>query len=67
MNRVLAFLPIIAMLVAACASGQAPATPPRFETGVDPEAWALVPAGEFLMGQHEALAFAACAKRASDR
>jgi formylglycine-generating enzyme required for sulfatase activity len=40
------------MLVVACTSGQAPAAPLRFETGVDPETWALVPAGEFLMGEH---------------
>jgi len=25
---------------------------PSFDTGVDPDAWALVPAGEFLSGQH---------------
>ncbi|MFT3892440.1 MAG: hypothetical protein QM730_12465 [Anaerolineales bacterium] len=26
---------------------------PTFDTGVDPNAWAQVPAGEFYFGQHE--------------
>lgn len=26
---------------------------PEFDTGVEPEAWARIPAGEFLMGQHD--------------
>ena len=32
-------------------AGQTASTIPVFETGVDPEAWALVPAGEFYEGQ----------------
>ena len=42
----------VAGLLAACGNG-ASAEPQVFETGVDPEAWAVVPAGEFLKGQHE--------------
>ncbi len=42
----------VAGLLTAC-GGEAGAEPPVFETGVDPEAWAVVPAGEFLKGQHE--------------
>lgn len=44
-------LSIIVLLAVACASGQAPATPLKYETGIDPEAWVQVPAGEFLFGQ----------------
>jgi formylglycine-generating enzyme required for sulfatase activity len=44
----------ILLLATACSgqpeAGQSPGTMP---TGVDPEAWALVPAGEFYMGQHD--------------
>jgi len=41
---------IALLLVSGCAS-ETTVSPPQFETGVDPEAWVLVPAGEFLMGQ----------------
>ena len=41
------------LLVSACSSHEQPATPPPVvETGVDPQAWALIPAGPFLMGRH---------------
>src|SRR5690606_9971898 len=43
---------MIALLVAACSSAEA-GEPPVVETGMDPDAWALVPAGEFLFGQFE--------------
>lgn len=43
---------MIALLVAACSSAEA-GEPPVVETGIDPDAWALVPAGEFLFGQFE--------------
>jgi formylglycine-generating enzyme required for sulfatase activity len=44
----------LTLLLAGCASNGAAATPPlpKIETGIDPEAWALIPAGEFLKGQH---------------
>lgn len=43
---------MIALLIAACSSAEA-GEPPVTDTGIDPDAWALVPAGEFLMGQFE--------------
>jgi len=33
--------------------GEGRITAPHMETGVDPGAWAMVGAGEFLRGQHE--------------
>jgi formylglycine-generating enzyme required for sulfatase activity len=42
----------IIMLAAGCVSQPATSTPPVFDTGINPESWARVPAGEFLMGQH---------------
>ena len=55
MKRVLFSMILIAVLATAC--GPAPnigaITPPYIDTGVDPEAWVLVPAGEFPYGQHE--------------
>ncbi len=41
------------LMLAACSAGPTPAAPPRYDTAVDSTAWALVPAGEFLQGQHE--------------
>jgi formylglycine-generating enzyme len=55
MKRALFSLILVMILVSAC--GPTPnigaITPPFIETGVDPESWALVPAGEFPYGQHE--------------
>jgi len=48
-----ALLLVLSLLLTACA---APVTTPalaQVETGVDSEAWAKVPAGEFVLGQHE--------------
>jgi formylglycine-generating enzyme len=42
---------IMAVLLAACASVDLNAPLPVFDTGVDPNAWAAVPAGSFLAGQ----------------
>ncbi len=55
MRGTLFLLILTALLTTACATTPtAPATPPPIiDTGVDPEAWALIPAGEFLFGQHE--------------
>jgi len=50
MKRAVALLACTVLLLCGCAA-QAPVTPPpKIETGADPEAWAQVPAGEFLMG-----------------
>lgn len=53
--------PFILTLAALLLTGCAPApnvgavTPPYIDTGVDPDSWALVPAGEFPYGQHDHL------------
>ena len=56
MKRVCVILILVAVagLLTAC-GGEARAEPPVIDTGVDPEAWAVIPAGEFLKGQHEHL------------
>jgi formylglycine-generating enzyme required for sulfatase activity len=43
------------LLLAACAPepNVSAITPPYIDTGVDPEAWALIPAGVFPFGQHD--------------
>ena len=55
MKRALFTIFIIALLATAC--GPAPnigaITPPYIDTGIDPDSWALIPAGEFPYGQHE--------------
>jgi formylglycine-generating enzyme required for sulfatase activity len=54
MKHTTLLLIIAALLLAGCASTAAAGAPlERVETGVDPNAWALMPAGAFLMGQHE--------------
>lgn len=54
MKRTLLLLIVLPIFAIGCAApsispGEQPLT---FDTGIDPEAWALVPAGEFLMGLH---------------
>ena len=49
----LATLALAVFLLAGCSGQAQDAPPPTFDTGVDPDAWARVPAGEFLYGQHE--------------
>ncbi len=55
MKQMLLCLLLLGLLFAAC--GPTPdisaVTPPYLDTGVDPEAWARVPAGEFPYGQHD--------------
>ena len=46
-------LGLIAILLAACGPVDLNAPMPNFETGVDPDSWVQVPAGEFYFGQHE--------------
>jgi formylglycine-generating enzyme required for sulfatase activity len=43
----------IVILLAACATVDLNAPIPTYETGVDPNAWTQIPAGEFHFGQHE--------------
>jgi formylglycine-generating enzyme required for sulfatase activity len=40
------------LLIVACSARQSPAAPLLFDTGVNPDTWVTVPAGEFLFGQH---------------
>ena len=49
MKRLIPLLMLFAMV--AC-SPQAPMTLPKFDTGIDPESWAKIPAGEFSYGEH---------------
>jgi formylglycine-generating enzyme required for sulfatase activity len=55
MKHYLFTLVLIVILASAC--GPAPnigaITPPYIDTGVDPESWTVIPAGEFPYGQHE--------------
>jgi formylglycine-generating enzyme required for sulfatase activity len=54
MKRILWPLLLITALIAGCDSAEISQETPAltFETGVDSDAWVLVPAGEFLMGLH---------------
>jgi formylglycine-generating enzyme len=52
MSRMALGLLLIGLCLVGCAP-DGPGAPPRIDTGVDPESWARVPAGEFRMGQHE--------------
>lgn len=52
-NRLLLPLILVAALLASCAPVDLNAPIPAYDTGVDPNAWAQVPAGEFYFGQHE--------------
>jgi formylglycine-generating enzyme len=55
MKQALFLVTLFALLVAGC--GPAPnigaITPPLIDPGIDPESWALIPAGDFPYGQHD--------------
>jgi len=55
MKRTLFILTLIVLTIAACspAPSVGAITPPYVDTGIDPESWALIPAGEFPYGQHD--------------
>ena len=53
MKRTFLTLILLAALFAACAPVDLDAPLPVFDTGVDVQAWAQIPAGEFFYGQHE--------------
>lgn len=57
MKRVSLILILIGLFATACATAPniGAITPPYIETGVDPDAWARVPAGAFPYGQHDHL------------
>jgi formylglycine-generating enzyme required for sulfatase activity len=45
---------LLTMILAGCVSNVSDTpTPPQFDPGINPDAWASIPAGEFLMGLHE--------------
>lgn len=52
MKRNLIILLLAGLLLSACASAEADAAPPAIQTGVDPQSWAQIPEGEFLIGPH---------------
>ena len=54
MKRILSLLILTLLLITACAQASVSAiTPPYVDTGIDPDTWVLVPAGEFPHGQHD--------------
>ncbi len=46
-------LGLVAISLVSCGPVDLNAPMPTFETGVDPDSWAQIPAGEFHFGQHE--------------
>ena len=53
MKRILVTLSLLAILLSACGAVDLNAPLPAFDTGIDPNTWARIPAGEFYFGQHE--------------
>jgi formylglycine-generating enzyme required for sulfatase activity len=53
MKRFIPTLILLTVLLAACAPVDLNAAMPTFDTGIDPNAWTQIPAGEFSFGQHE--------------
>ena len=56
MKRLLPICCLLPVMVAACTPVDVQAPPPTFDTGVNPESWASIPAGEFFFGQHNDVA-----------
>jgi len=52
MKHILWLSLLIPLLLVSCGSVDLNAAVPAYETGVDPEGWVTIPAGEFLSGQH---------------
>ena len=54
MKELILYTVLVILLLTACGSAPAEIPPPlRIDPGVDPDSWAAIPAGEFLMGLHE--------------
>jgi len=54
MKRAMVFLLLISLLLTACSSAAVNAAPSAYiDTGVDPQSWTQIPAGEFLLGAHD--------------
>lgn len=53
MKRFIFCLILFTLLLASCASVDLNVPLPAFDTGIDPNTWTQIPAGEFFFGQHE--------------
>jgi len=53
MKRIILDLILLIVLLTSCAPVDLNAPIPTFNTGVNPDSWAQIPAGEFYFGQHE--------------
>jgi formylglycine-generating enzyme required for sulfatase activity len=53
MKRLFTTISLLTALLASCAPVDLNASIPTFDTGVDSNTWAQIPAGEFYFGQHE--------------
>ena len=51
MKKATLILVTLALLLTACQTVDLDAPAPVYDTGIDPDAWALIPSGEFLQGQ----------------
>lgn len=56
MKRLFLTLSLLTALLASCTPVDLNAPIPTYDTGIDPNAWAQVPAGEFYFGQHNDVA-----------
>jgi len=55
MNRKILILILVVVMLVSCTPVDLNAPMPIYDTGVDPNAWVQIPAGEFFFGQHEDL------------
>lgn len=53
MKAVIPALLLLTFLLTSCAPVDLNASMPAYDSGIDPETWTQVPAGEFYFGQHE--------------
>lgn len=53
MKKVMFTLTLCLIVLSACSPVDFSSLPPVFETKIDPNAWVLIPAGEFLQGQFD--------------
>jgi len=53
MKHLLPTLILLVVFLTACSTVDLNAPIPTFETGVDPDTWVQIPAGEFYFGQHD--------------
>ncbi len=53
MKRIFVPLILLTVFLASCAPVDLNAPIPAFDTGIDPNSWAQIPAGEFHFGQHD--------------